>query len=910
MRMRVGLILSLFFTSIHLVAGETVEAEALAARRIISFYQDKNYSVAAGQIDLFLKTYPKSEYADQMRLLEGLILQSTGDHNSAIKKFNQVTSEEQKKAAHHAKLVSYRALGLKERIVDEGDRSISPLIISEALYELGRYDEAEKLLIDRNEIDAKFLIGKVLHAKGEFHLASDLFMELSKYEPRKNEALLLAAMAQAKFLPGLALKTLEGIPSGEGILFRAKLLIDMGRGDEVIASYTEFEKKIDPALAGRLRYFLARAYYGKRDFTKAAEILQPIIANLQDYPVEGKGALLTLIAAADAMERYDQLEEWSLMFHENYFNDSERGQVLYLQANGASKQGNFQLAIDRINELLEKYPKFPASDAAGYQKILLLSAMERFNEAKNEISLFSNRFPKSSMESQAKKLLPQILLRQFNTLAANDPARDRVINELDHAVNQSASSTIYSAKEKFRFTMALAHMQKGAGRYPDAIGLVQNVIGNLNDSADLIEAHELLAACYLEGKPDYPSFIYHTDQLLTLSSDSKKICRYQYNLFSAYIQFAKEVEGSSEEEKERYFTKAADSLDLVVASGEIQIPVEQLLWLGNWHESHIAKEACELLYNPLSDEAEIAHAEKGVRALAKAIGVEGEKALEIDAKSIYKEVEIIKLAQMLGWLKRYKQELALLEKLTLVQKENGSWGWKHYPLAMYSLGQTYHILGRISDALNSYQQIHESKQVDPAIAAATSLQIARIQFSLVSPENRVLENQDITKILANLKDLMTRKSLVQEPIHLEAGFAYAQIAAVLDKQSPQKRYLEELRGLKAQFAHKTDLWAKDYHRARTLHPEKDAIYQAYMMLADAQINYMQIHLKGEKEAQNDVRYEAAKTIFKTLLEGKYALTNYLVDEAKRGLEAMDKDQAIALPEVAPCKSMAVQERGA
>ena len=111
-----------------------------------------------------------------------------------------------------------------------------------------------------------------------------------------------------------------------------------------------------------------------------------------------------------------------------------------------------------------------------------------------------------------------------------------------------------------------------------------------------------------------------------------------------------------------------------------------------------------------------------------------------------------------------------------------------------------------------------------------------------------------------LKDLQIRKSIASEPMHLESAIDYAMIRSSL---VPSEKYDEQLRFLllrvKEDFTSRKDLWSKDYHTARLQQPDKDLIYQAYMMLIDAHTASIEskIALKTgawvEAEAKNEAR---------------------------------------------------------
>src|SRR5262249_16660286 len=143
--------------------------------------------------------------------------------------------------------------------------------------------------------------------------------------------------------------------------------------------------------------------------------------------------------------------------------------------------------------------------------------------------------------------------------------------------------------------------------------------------------------------------------------------------------------------------------------------------------------------------------------------------------------------------------------------------------------------GKTDEALKTYKTLTTTlKSSDPFVVNASKLQWARLAFATLPQSKHTIEDQDMMAILKALKDLQIRKSLAQEPIHLEAETDYATIRAPLepeDKRDEQLRF--QLLRIKEDYTSREDLWSKDYYASRQKLPEKDFIYHAYMMLIDA-----------------------------------------------------------------------------
>lgn len=135
-----------------------------------------------------------------------------------------------------------------------------------------------------------------------------------------------------------------------------------------------------------------------------------------------------------------------------------------------------------------------------------------------------------------------------------------------------------------------------------------------------------------------------------------------------------------------------------------------------------------------------------------------------------------------------------------------------------------------------------------------------------------------------------RKSLAQEPMHLEAAIDYANFSATLETPELQdKRLLEAYYLMKEDFTQKQDIWSKDYHASRERMPEQNNIYEAYMMLLDAHIATLEAakSFKGKNIYDAESKKEAARSLYLFLLKSKFTVSKYLTDQAESGLKRVN-----------------------
>ncbi|MCE5315768.1 MAG: hypothetical protein LLG04_00195 [Parachlamydia sp.] len=331
------------------------------------------------------------------------------------------------------------------------------------------------------------------------------------------------------------------------------------------------------------------------------------------------------------------------------------------------------------------------------------------------------------------------------------------------------------------------------------------------------------------------------------------------SLFDAYLQVA----GRSEDKA--LLDQAAEHL---YQAGP-PVKQENLFWLaGHW----IEKGNLNLLL--MSKEESLAPgsdmwARRTQENLQMALG---------DAPSQGREREWLMLCTLHGCFHQHPEQIRGLEALLQFQLEPGI---KSH--ALYRLARAYETEGNRPMAMKRYQELIDIKP-DPSLANSAKLNLARL--IIASLKQPTLDNPDVLAALKTLKDLQMRRQLQYEPVHLEAAIDYAAFRSSLEpseKQNEQRRHL--LVRIKEEFTGQEGLWAKDYQASRKSLPEKELLYQAYMMLIDAHRLNLEAQLAASKGQTLDaqIKSEAAAGLYKSLIEGKFAVSKYVVDQAISGL---------------------------
>lgn len=405
-------------------------------------------------------------------------------------------------------------------------------------------------------------------------------------------------------------------------------------------------------------------------------------------------------------------------------------------------------------------------------------------------------------------------------------------------------------------------------KWEEALQLLQEY---LQDHPNDYLGHLLLANCFYESQKDLEKFVSHAEKVLLLNPQFSERNKLKMNLFNAYLHLGTNLE------------KASDHLYEAIISHEIPIKNEQAIWLGNRFYATVKADEYEI--EPLLDPTILESARRAV-AIYETILIPFP---EISAETISLEQELYKLSNLYGWLHNSKKQEEVL--VNLIAQQNGkTLSWSLRSRSLLALANCYRSAGKVDLALENYALLLKNpKGVDPIVLNRAKLAWARLNFALLPKEKQQLENEDLIAILKVLKDLQIKKTAAQEPIHLEAALDYIRYRSSLEpleKQDDETLFL--LLRMKEDFSNKTDLWAKDYALGREKLPEKETLYQAYMLLVDAHILNLESKLaeKKGKTQEAEIKKESALSLYKSLCEGKLSVSKYLLDQAKFGLDEL------------------------
>ncbi len=910
--------------------------EAFAIRRIAEFWKDKEYSLVKRQVWDFLDHYPQSPFCDKFRAILGDILTSEGRFEEALKVYDSITS-----AALPPQTLANRFYCLYElRHYAELEKEVSPLLESglpvetkiqqahlfyhaEALFRQS-IDESDPAVKNRRMQEAKFAyeklqgtsygasslsaLGDLYRVSGDPKKASELYFSLAETQlDHKEQFLFKAAMMQSLFAPEGAVKTFNevsaigGSQAAEANFNRLVLLFDLERYSDIVEEGGAVISKCAPDKVAVANYIIGKSYFSLGNYEKALEHLNVFVAAPVSSPSQVKIALLSIMACGYHLKNIAVVESAVLVFEKSFPGDIDQPRALFLEALTYKDSGKEAEARIIFQSIVDGYPAFEDIEAVVFERDLLLAKPGSWQACHDAFLDFTRQYPRSVYLPHATRQLLKAASYRVEEIEAKGEegvrAREQLVNDIAGAV---ATAGVLDPKQEKDYRLKLARTLHDLGEYSKALEEICAYLSKYAETPNLYQAHLLAALCYQKQGGDPEAFAFHGEQVLILKSDLPEKDSLHLNLFNAYLQLSKkqeskEIAGDSKaaELATQYLNKAAEHLYAVIGEGDDPVQSEHRLWLANYYYISVDNFLKAHWQNQLEASSKIHLAEKSVKLFQQALGVSSTATTIpiLTADNLYLESEVFKLAQLLGWMSKKKEQLSLLEQLRAQQEASPELHWTLQARTQLFLAEAYESSKNNSKARVLYEALaKENRESDTYATSSAKLHLARLIYSAPSVEQEREDDPQMVTVLKLLKDLQIRKYLPHEPIHLEAAIEYAEIRSNLEPQ-PQRdaKLVFMLTRVRQDFSNQEDLWAKDYYASRQEMPDKDVVYQAYMMWLDARIAQLQAHLAKSRGALSEVESKefAARTIFSALVEGRFAVSEYLVAKAKVHLNELE-----------------------
>lgn len=906
--------------------------EALFVRRILEFWRDKENCIVKSQILQFIETYPQSSYVDSLLVILGDTLWNEKKYAEGLQTYDKITTDRFKQKVFNNRLDCLHRLERYQDVVDLVDSKLNlqaeqkmsqeqalwVYFKAEALLQLakqkniheGSFDQYEaanqlfkQLLQSDHRNNAKHALIEIELKFGNQEKAVGYYLELAEEAgERKDEMLLQAAQLQATYAPKEAIMLLNEIQnsskeqsSSQAVVNKLTLLFEEGEYQRIIDEQKELETRLNKNHKSILEFYIGRSHFALKQYEEAIAHLCPLL-KIENHLPNHEGAIdktimLTIAASAQQLNDLSLINSTAKQFELNYPRDPSYGKILYLRGLTYHNFHMISEALIDFQQILSEYPDFEQRDNALFEMGLLLYKSGDLEKSRELFMRLIGDKQDSPISLSAMQYLPNISLLMLEEAEqkgeACDELRTQLLGDLLLALNTPGA---IKSVQKPTYLLKISKVHYDMQKYNEALDVLNHYVNNHSEDENLFQAHLLMAMCYHEGLQDPLQFAIHAEKALEAKPEFPDQCRLRLNLFNTYLQLAKSQENS----ESGYTDKAVGHLYKVFKLKSEQIKPENQLWLADYFYNKVKTRANEYFIEALNSSEDRKLIQDTIDIYQSGLKLEESNLNHffITEDTIYLEHELFKLSNLYGWLNVVDKQIEILDYVIERQQKDPDWNWTLRTRTVFAKANALKEKGDHANAIEHYSRlIDQSKPSDFFVSNAAKLQWSRLHFISLPTHKKTIEDGEMIAILKTLKDIQIRKSLSQEPIHLEAALDYAMMRSSLESESQrQEHLLFLLKRIKEDFTDKGDLWSKDYHASREQNPVKNTLYQAYMMLIDAHLARLEAILieTNGNELAREAKLEAAQAIYENLLTGKYAVTKYLINQASAGLENINK----------------------
>ncbi|MBI5274188.1 MAG: tetratricopeptide repeat protein [Chlamydiales bacterium] len=892
------------------------QEEAFLVRRIAEFWKDQDFQLVKKQIEEFLSSHPSSKMNDQLRGLYADLLLQESAYEKALDVYQQIKQTDVLEKIIINKLQCYYELNQFDKIYKEGESYLYSqksciverktelnFLIAESLFRESLKESTpatkkklasqskdiyENLLNSPFKEQSEFALAEIYTLIENYPQAAKLYGDLAKTHPDKQEDLLFqAATAQAKYDKVAAIQTfgevvhLKGNKQHEALFNQIVLLFQNNQFAEVIQLQSQLVLGISDEHKPTLEYIAGRSCFGIEDYATAEIHLSKYVKVAPVGSLQHKNALLMLLSCAQKLNNNILFDQTIADLNTNYKDADELKQALFIHAMLLKNKGDFISAQQELESIMKNYPNFEDQESLILEYGLITHENKDWKTSYTSLKTYLNSYPQGKQRSIAWKCFLSTAVNYLKT-ADQKTSYTKAEFYTDLAATlqaQEKSGNILSVSEEKDCRLLFAKTAYDLDKYDITLkSLTQYIVAYENDPS-LGEAHFLMGLCYQKASADPAKFYEHTEKAIEINPELNDSSSVHLQLYNAYLTKANELNGKNKDASV-LIEKAATHLYFVIAKGDVDIKLQNKLWLASHYYNRVKSQ--NLAYTTDEFTRAVSIYEQAL------IQHQTQNILDIDEQSLYLESEVIKFTELLSQNNQLSFKINVLKDLVSQQHQKQSLDWKLKKQTLLELGKAYEAANQDRDALETYAFI--TKQFNSFNSYAVDyakLHQARLQFKLFNASS--MSPEDAAYVLSLLKDLQIKKSADTEPLHLEAAIDYAKLRTSLAATNEKDtRYLFFLTRLKEDFEASSDVTTVEYQKELQQNVAKKATYDLYMQYVDAEIvrSNAKIEHKANRLSYAEELNSQALSKFAEI-KNQPNLTDYLQTQIERSIYEID-----------------------
>lgn len=852
------------------------EDEALFLRRITEFYEEKEFNIVFNQGKEFLKQYPKSDHADELRILLGDLSVEMEKYTSALNFYTSIEDGQKRESVffntldcyYHRKdyekiVQSCRQLLDSNKSLDKEDSDRANNIYALTLFKLMQDDSSNKYQINeaitifnklqdtKYDISAKEHLAYLFTEKKAYKKATDLYFSLaSKVEDKKEDFLFLAAQNATNYDLDLAIKTygqicyLEGEKANAAALNRLFLFFENNKFADIVLAKDQIFELLPQEKKPIYHYILGRSHFALDDYTRAKDQLLVYLDQKSDN-TERYNAHIYLLGCAQREKNIELMNEVVRRAEVELEGDKLFCEILFARALLHKELKNYSLAEKDFEKIVEK--KFPL------EKEMLFEWAHMYIESEKPLkgqSLFREYVTKYPDETHAP------LAWHYLLFCSLKQAEEEAVNESEHKLVfvkdlQDVLKTDLSDSERTEYLYLLGKTNFQLKKYDDAIKSFAYLIKTFPSSKHVSMSSLYMGYAYRDGKKDVNKFVQLAEQALEKPEQISSVENVYASLYNAYLHLLEKNTSNS-----TYKDKAAANLFKLYSVNPQKVSIKNQLWLASFYHEKVKE-------NASNQEA----LKTGIALFEEAL--KGYKGKTIEPSDQFIEPHLLRLSELYHYSEDKNKEIEVLNDLCQFYDQSADLKWEYEDRAYYYLANVIKDEDK-KKAISLYEKVGKSPFKNSSVAGYAILEGAKLKKQLDQSDDQLLA----LDLINQLKNLSIQRRLDTEPVHLEATLELVELMcdSESDELAKNKKELHLLEQMKTRFLSTEDVIGKDYAALREKDADKEALFQGYMLYLDVRIKHLQTKL-CEKNEKNELEKEANRLLKE--LSSKQQINPYL-----------------------------------
>ena len=838
---------------LHADPDDPVFRESIELRQIADYWKEQEYSLAKERIYQFLENYPTTVFKEQLYAMLADLFVKEKNYQAAIDFYQKIPFEKKSQTSFFHQVYCLYQLGLWEEVITQAPHVMKHASTTKEQLDTMRFAFAESLMQTALKIeDSSSKKEMLLQAESEYkrllstryacnslyslaHInvllenptqAANLYLMLAeKDSENKAQYLFQAGYLQMQIDPDKAIENLEKVCSlkKEKSSQAAHLLLQILFQQKEYSKLLVMREKLSDLIVSDplISYYTGKSLYQTNNPDQAIFFLMQFLESPDIDTSYEKSAIITLVSCAKITKNWSLLEENLEYLIHSFPQDTQTLDLILMYTQLCKQDKNWAKMTEYSQKLLELSPDHPQKETLIYEQALCSIHEQDLSQAMQKILEFLEEFPHSIYAKQAWRHLLNCCMQDLKQSPFDlYPAKQATF--ITYATTALEKEELFSDEEKQKMHWLLIQSLFEQKQYQKSLDSCEKYVEQYGSSSDTFL---FTALCQEHLQVDALQIAENFEKALAdPKSVHGRLCnRKLYNLYLSLAQ---------ENLSEALFLKAANCL---FANIDEPVELNNLDWLAHFYYQQFET------------------AEKDQKCLyAKRAKTCFEKLLDHNALPIesWLELEVLKLCSLYDYLAEKAKKVPLLSLLAQKQKEYSSVDWKWQRRVLFELAISYQEQKRYEEAIKVYDTlIDSSKHVSSYYGSAALLEKARLQFSLLSSQERQESSAVLIAICDALKEVQIRKKLLSEPLHLEAALEYIEVKTYVSS-NPLERKLELLLQMKDDFSLAEDPSVQHYLSTQDLFPDKMHLYQDYLSFIDLEIISIKAQLARKNQRKN------------------------------------------------------------